>query len=451
MQLFTVSGPSAQPILATTLASEGLAERAHLQEWVIAHPDVLGENLLVVTAEYDRWSSADGVTAKDRLDVLALEPSGRLVVVELKRDEDRDVHLQAITYAALVSRFTAESIAQAHAEFRSHRGQPTTAEQARDLLDAHLIDEWDAELLRRPRIVLVAGRFSRTVTHCAVWLSEIGLDLTLVEVSAWRLPDGQISVGFEQLYPTAAVEEFTLAPARQEGRAATARAAERSRAASAVSRIVKAGLLRDDQALTLTPTTYASPTERAAIESWVQEDPSRGHAIWRNDPIAPIVWQADGLPWRPTTLARHILKAAGLPDRAVRGPQWWLVDGTDTDLAALADGLQGTTAFDWSPLHTILDAVPPGRWTTYGDLAAAVGTAPQPLGAHIVRCDRCENGYRVLGVNGRMPGGFRWSDPDRTDDPIELLRTEGVRFMAGRADETQRLTAEDLGRLLTTS
>ena len=40
--------------------------------------------------------------------------------------------------------------------------------------------------------------------HLQEWLSEIGLDLTLVDVSAWRLPDGQISVGFEQLYPTAA-------------------------------------------------------------------------------------------------------------------------------------------------------------------------------------------------------------------------------------------------------
>ncbi len=39
MQLFTVNGADAHPVLATTLASEGLTERAHLQEWVIAHPD----------------------------------------------------------------------------------------------------------------------------------------------------------------------------------------------------------------------------------------------------------------------------------------------------------------------------------------------------------------------------------------------------------------------------
>lgn len=62
--------------------------------------------MLVVTAEYDRWADTDGVPARDRLDVLGLDATGRLVVVELKRGTaDRDVHLQAITYAALVSRF----------------------------------------------------------------------------------------------------------------------------------------------------------------------------------------------------------------------------------------------------------------------------------------------------------------------------------------------------------
>lgn len=80
---------------------------------------------MVVTAEYDRWSSADGVRTRDRLDVLALEASGRLVVVEIKRaDSGSDVHLQAITYAALVSRFTTETLAEAHQHYRAHRGEP---------------------------------------------------------------------------------------------------------------------------------------------------------------------------------------------------------------------------------------------------------------------------------------------------------------------------------------
>ena len=68
-----------------------MQERAHLQEWVIAHPEILGDDLLVVTAEYDRWEGAGGALARDRLDVLALAPTGRLVVAELKREEDRRI------------------------------------------------------------------------------------------------------------------------------------------------------------------------------------------------------------------------------------------------------------------------------------------------------------------------------------------------------------------------
>jgi hypothetical protein len=54
--LFTVEGALAAPIAPTALAAEGLHERQHLQEWVIANPQVLGESVLVITSEFDRWA-----------------------------------------------------------------------------------------------------------------------------------------------------------------------------------------------------------------------------------------------------------------------------------------------------------------------------------------------------------------------------------------------------------
>jgi hypothetical protein len=163
----------------------------------------MGDDLLVITAEYDSWRGTDGVASKDRLDVLALEPSGRLVVAELKRDEDRDVHLQAINYAALVSRFDLDTLAEAHAKFLTARGEPTDVEEARERLLEH-VEEFDAETLRTPRIVLIAGAFPRIVTHTAVWLSEMGLDVSLVQVSVWQAGD-QVIGSFERLYPVPAL------------------------------------------------------------------------------------------------------------------------------------------------------------------------------------------------------------------------------------------------------
>ncbi|WP_248241711.1 GmrSD restriction endonuclease domain-containing protein [Microbacterium kunmingense] len=138
--------------------------------------------------------------------------------------------------------------------------------------------------------------------------------------------------------------------------------------------------------------------------------------------------------------------------RAVNGWYFWfLPDGRLLeDLRAIHRG-QPVSAprFDWAPLHAILEAIPPGRWTTYGALAEVIGTAAQPLGAHVADCQQCTNAYRVLTSDGRVSGGFRWSDSEAGGDPIERLVAEGVLFQAGRASREHELTADELAELLT--
>lgn len=69
--------------------------------------------------------------------MLGLDATGRLVVVELKRGAaDRDVHLQAITYAALVSRFDLDTLTQAHRDFLSRRGRFSTSTRAGSVCSA---------------------------------------------------------------------------------------------------------------------------------------------------------------------------------------------------------------------------------------------------------------------------------------------------------------------------
>lgn len=118
--LYTVDGAAAARARQISLAEAGLREREHLQEWVLAHPEMLGGSLLVITSECDRWTSARG-RERDRLDVLALDPDGHLVVVELKRDEAPEtVELQALKYAAYCSRFTAETVVEEYRAWRRH-------------------------------------------------------------------------------------------------------------------------------------------------------------------------------------------------------------------------------------------------------------------------------------------------------------------------------------------
>jgi hypothetical protein len=48
-------------------------------------------------------------------------------------------------------------------------------------------------------VVLVAAAFPRIVMHTSVWLSEVGLDVSLVQVALWRSADDLVC-SFERLY-----------------------------------------------------------------------------------------------------------------------------------------------------------------------------------------------------------------------------------------------------------
>jgi hypothetical protein len=84
-----VAGSAATAAEPISLADAGFKEREHLQEWVLAHPEIIGSDVMIVTFEFDRWSSASG-EQKDRLDVLGLGKDGRIVVAELKRGQAPD-------------------------------------------------------------------------------------------------------------------------------------------------------------------------------------------------------------------------------------------------------------------------------------------------------------------------------------------------------------------------
>jgi hypothetical protein len=55
--VFAIDGSSASPGTPITLAEAGFKERDHLQEWVLENPQMLGPGVLVVTSEFDRWTS----------------------------------------------------------------------------------------------------------------------------------------------------------------------------------------------------------------------------------------------------------------------------------------------------------------------------------------------------------------------------------------------------------
>lgn len=131
---------------------------------------------------------------------------------------------------------------------------------------------------------------------------------------------------------------------------------------------------------------------------------------------------------------------------------WRLADGrTLQDIRAVyrgaPDAVSGVS-FDWSPLHEILESLPAGSWTSYGNLAEVIGTAPQPLGAHLASCMQCTNAHRVLKGDGAVAAKFAWTDPRDTRSPVDVLLSEGIRVVDGRAAPGQMLGSDELAALV---
>ena len=89
-----------------TFKSAGFKERQHLQEWIAKNPESLGESLIIIQKEFSGFDDTN-----DRLDLLALDKKGNLVVIENKLDDTgRDVVWQSLKYASYCSSLTSQDI-----------------------------------------------------------------------------------------------------------------------------------------------------------------------------------------------------------------------------------------------------------------------------------------------------------------------------------------------------
>ncbi len=100
------------------------------------------------------------------------------------------------------------------------------------------------------------------------------------------------------------------------------------------------------------------------------------------------------------------------------------------------------TGVSWGLVRDLVSAVPEGKWTTYGDVAALAGTHALPLGQFLAQ-NQIPGAWRVLQAGGTVSPGFRWEQGSQNfgRSPHEVLQAEGLSFdQANRADPAQQVT-----------
>lgn len=180
-------------------------EREHLQEWIAKNPEVLGEDLLIIQKEFDGFSETN-----ERLDLLALDKEGNLVVIENKLDDTgRDVVWQALKYASYCSTLSTSQIIKI---YQKYLDKQATGEEARAAIIEFLeIEDEESLVLNRndQRIMFVANHYRKEVTSTVLWLLDHDVRIQCFRATPYSLGE-ELFLQIDQIIPVPEVSEFII-------------------------------------------------------------------------------------------------------------------------------------------------------------------------------------------------------------------------------------------------
>lgn len=302
-----------------------LLEREDLEEWAIEEPRILGEDLLVVSSEYSKFQDL-----RDRLDILAIDREGKLVVVELKRDRaDQTTDLQAIKYASYCATLTAEDIQRDYRDFWNERdGANLSPEEVGEKFVEFLSqgvtedvpytdDGWaNFELDDKPRILLAAGSFGPEITSPVMWLmEEYNMDITCTRMEAYRHRD-RVILNSQQVIPIPEAEEYlTKRREKQEKQQETS-------VTFTLPELLDRGVLQEGDIVVFDEGRVPEEVER----DWDPEDDYwRARVTGQTGQQDNIVWIHDDETYSFTGLTREILNelVGRDKDKPLNGYAYW--------------------------------------------------------------------------------------------------------------------------------
>jgi len=209
MYLINKSANSIKKVPQKTLSELGFKEREHLQEWLANYPAAFGEELLIIQKEFNGFHDTN-----ERLDLLALDKQGNLVIIENKLDDTgKDVTWQVLKYASYCSSLSKAQITNIYQAYLDKKGEGDKAEN--NLVEFFNDIEFEEIQLNKgqtQRIIMVAGNFRKEVTSTVLWLMNYKLRIQCFKVTSYELAE-QLFLDIEQIIPMKDSEEYIISMA----------------------------------------------------------------------------------------------------------------------------------------------------------------------------------------------------------------------------------------------
>jgi hypothetical protein len=313
------------PVTLKPVPFAGRVDELTLERWIVENPELVGEELLVLGHQL-----ADFEEDKDRLDVLALDRTGEIVLIELKVSEDfRVTDLQALAYAGAYAKRTSNDFAATLLRHMRKQAQAAAAgtpgaasgsdgerstsapveidtlgvevavpdvsiEDARAAIAAFIeVDDFaDWEPSQHVRIKLVAPNFPRRVLQTVKWLGDVySVRLEAITIRLFETAPQKYSIAFERLLPLPSEEQFDMTVREREERK---RQENSTRRAAVLPLLVNNGSIRHGQTLyavqSLLILEHRSLWDPQNVVFQVQVHAPDGAApklVWRPAPDAP--------------------------------------------------------------------------------------------------------------------------------------------------------------------
>jgi len=153
---------------ATPLALTGLDSEKVLEDLIVETPGILNPNWMIV----GRQITTD---FKGIIDILAIQPDGSPVLIELKRDKTpRDVTAQLLDYASWVEGISPERLQQIYESF-------VPGGNLQKDFEARFNTEWDDEnLSTNQQMVLVASELDSASERIVTFLADKGVNINVL-------------------------------------------------------------------------------------------------------------------------------------------------------------------------------------------------------------------------------------------------------------------------------